>query len=72
MDVLQQQALALIKGALTGNKCVLSDKPDMDALLKLAHKHNIGALMYHALLRGGYENEPITQQLFFQCQVLHT
>ena len=67
MDVLQQQALALIKGALTGDKCVLSEKPDMDALLKLAGKHGIGALMYHALLSGGYENEPATQQLFFQC-----
>lgn len=67
MDVFQQQSLALIKGALTGEKCVLSEKPDMDALLKLAGKHSIGALMYHALLSGGYENEPITQQLLFHC-----
>ena len=65
MDLFQQQALALIKGALTGEKCTLEEKPDMDGLLKLSGKHKIGALMYYALHNAGYDNEPVTQQLFF-------
>ena len=64
MDLFQQQALALIKGALTGEKCTLEEKPDMDGLLKLSCKHKIGALMYYALHNAGYDNEPVTQQLF--------
>lgn len=67
MDLFQQQALTLIKGALTGEKYTLAEKPDMDALLKLAGKHKIGALMYYALHNAGYDNEPVTQQLFFHC-----
>lgn len=67
MDLFQQQALALIKGALTGEKCTLADKPDMDGLLKLAGNHKIGALMYYALHNAGYDAEPVTQQLFFHC-----
>ncbi len=67
MDLFQQQSLALIKGALTGEKCTLAEKPDMEGLLKLAGKHKIGALMYYALLSGGYDAEPVTQQLFFHC-----
>lgn len=67
MDLFQQQALTLIKGALTGEKCPLSEKPDMDGLLKLAGKHKIGALMYYALHNAGYDAEPVTQQLFFHC-----
>lgn len=67
MDLFQQQALTLIKGALTGEKCTLAVKPDMDALLKLAGKHKIGALMYYGLHNAGYDNEPVTQQLFFHC-----
>lgn len=66
MNLFQQQALTLIKGALTGEKCTLAEAPDMDGLLKLAGKHKIAALMYYALLSGGYDAEPITQQLFFQ------
>lgn len=67
MDLFQQQALTLIKGALTGERCTFAEKPDMDALLKLASKHKIGALMYYALHNAGYDNEPVTQQLFFYC-----
>jgi len=67
MDLLQRQALALIKGALTGERVTLSEPPDMDGLLKVAGKHKIGALMYYALLSGGYDAEPVTGQLFFHC-----
>lgn len=67
MDLFQQQALALIKSALTGETCTLSQTPDMDALLQLAGKHKIGALMYHALHNAGYDAEPATQKLFFHC-----
>ena len=67
MDLFQKQALALIKGALTGEPCVLSESPDMDALLKLASKHKIGALMYYALHDAGLDADPVTQQLFFHC-----
>ena len=67
MDVFQQQALALIRGALTGEKCTLSEAPDMDGLLKLASKHKIAALMYYALHNAGYDTDPVTQQLFFHC-----
>lgn len=67
MDLFQQQALALIKGALTGETVTLSEAPDMERLIKLASKHKIGALMYYALQSGGYSSEPATQQLFFHC-----
>ena len=68
---MQQQALALIKGALTEEKCILAEPPDFDALLKVAGKHKIAALMYYALLSGGYDAEPVTQQLFFHtCRYL--
>lgn len=67
MDLFQQQALALIKGALTGEKCTLLEAPDMDGLFQLAAKHKIGALMYYALHNAGYDNEPVTQNLFFHC-----
>lgn len=71
MDLLQQQTLALIKGALTGERVTLSETPDFDGLLKVAGKHKIAALMYYALLSGGYDAEPITQQLFFYtCRYL--
>ena len=39
----------------------------MDGLLQLAKKHQLAALMYYALLSGGYDAEPVTQQLFFHC-----
>lgn len=67
MDLFQRQALTLIKGALTGEKCTLNETPDMQAMLKLASRHKIGALMYYALLSGGYDADPATQQLFFHC-----
>lgn len=67
MDVFQQQALALIRGALMGEKCALPEAPDMDGLLKLASKHKIAALMYYALHNAGYDDDPVTQQLFFHC-----
>ena len=67
MDLFQRQALTLIKGALTGEKYTPDETPDMDALLKLAGKHKIGALMYYALHNAGYDAEPVTQQLFFHC-----
>ncbi len=67
MDLFQQQALALIKGALTGEKCTLSETPDMDGLFQLAGKHKIGALMYYALHEAGYDDEPVAQKLFFHC-----
>lgn len=67
MDLFQQQALMLIKGALTGEKCSLSETPDMDGLFQLAGKHKIGALMYYALHEAGYDAEPVTQKLFFHC-----
>ena len=67
MDLFQQQALALIKGALTGEKCTLSETPDMDGLFQLAGKHKLGALMYYALHEAGYDTEPVTQKLFFHC-----
>ncbi|MBQ3202090.1 MAG: nucleotidyltransferase family protein [Clostridia bacterium] len=67
MDLFQQQALALIRGALKGEKCTLPEAPDMDGLLKLASKHKIAALMYYALHNAGYDNDPVTQQLFFHC-----
>lgn len=67
MDLFQQQALTLIKGALTGEKCTLAQPPDMQGLLKLAGKHKIAALMYYGLLSGGYDTDPVTQKLFFHC-----
>lgn len=67
MDLFQQQALTLIRGALTGEKCTLAETPDMNGLLKLAGKHKIGALMYYALHNAGYDADPVTQQLFFHC-----
>ena len=67
MDLFQRQALTLIKGALTGERYTLDEALDMDALLKLAGKHKIGALMYYALHNAGYDAEPVTQQLFFHC-----
>ena len=46
MDLFQQQALALIKCALTGESCSFEEKPDAAAMVKLAAKHKIAALMY--------------------------
>lgn len=67
MDVFQQQALALIKCALTGEACTFEEKPDTVAMVKLAAKHKIAALMYYGMSGAGLDADPATQQLFIGC-----
>lgn len=67
MDLFQQQALALIKCALTGEPCVLDEGIDTVAMVKLAAKHKIAALMYYGMTGAGLDADPATQQLFMGC-----
>ena len=67
MDVFQQQALALIKSALTGEPCDLGEQPNVTALVKLAAKHKIAALMYYGMAGAGLDATPAAQQLFLGC-----
>ena len=67
MDLFQQQALALIKSALTGETCDLGEQPDVTALVKLAAKHKIAALMYYGMSGAGLDAAPAMQQLFIGC-----
>ena len=67
MDLFQQQALALIKSALTGEPCDLEGQPDVTALVKLAAKHKIAALMYYGMTGTGLDATPAAQKLFMGC-----
>ena len=67
MDLFQKQVLALIKSALTGEPCDLGEQPDVTAMVKLAAKHKIAALMYYGLAGAGLDATPAAQQLFMGC-----
>ena len=67
MDLFQRQALALIKSALTGEPCDLGEQPDGTALVKLAAKHKIAALMYYGMVGAGLDTTPAAQKLFMGC-----
>ena len=67
MDLLQKQALALIKCALTGESCTFEEQPDTAAMVRLAAKHKIAALMYYGMTGAGLDADPAMQQLFMGC-----
>lgn len=67
MDLFQQQALALIRCALTGEPCTFEEKPDTTTMVRLAAKHKIAALMYYGMIGAGLDDDPAMQQLFMGC-----
>ena len=67
MDLFQKQALALIKCALTGESCTFEEQPDTAAMVRLAAKHKIAALMYYGMTGAGLDADPAMQQLFMGC-----
>ena len=67
MDLFQKQALALIQSALTGEPCDLGEQPDVTAMVKLAAKHKIAALMYYGMAGAGLDATPAAQHLFMGC-----
>lgn len=67
MDLFQQQALTLIRCALTGEPYTFEEKPDATAMVRLAAKHKIAALMYYGMIGAGLDDAPVMQQLFMGC-----